>query len=81
MGLIYAVASHVYTETPPSTYDMGVKMIDAILVSDGTYIKRVVYLPFWEGVGHHRSIYVDIQIEYVLGVKISTCIRAQTRRL
>lgn len=55
---------------PPNTYQKGRTPITTILYINGIYICRAGYLPFGEGVGDHRVLFVDMMIAYTLGVNL-----------
>ena len=54
-------------EDPPSTYQRGSTTIDAILFASGFDVQQAGYLPFGEGVGDHKALFVDVIITSTLG--------------
>ena len=51
----------------PSMWTMGKQQINVILVTRLLHVKACRYLPFIHSVGDHRSIWVDIPHEEILG--------------
>ena len=64
-----------------NTYSRGKRPINTILVTRGVGVSKAGYLPFEEGVGDHRSLFVDIVISSVLGVKLPSIETATARGL
>ena len=50
----------------PATWFRGSKQIDAIWATKDIGIIRAAFLPFWFGIGDHRSIFFDVRAEDLL---------------
>jgi exonuclease III len=82
LGLEDKLLERVETEgTHLNTYMGGHAPIDTILCTNGVEISKAGYLPFGEGVGDHRPIFVDISIASTLGMNIPTPRSIKARRL
>ena len=55
-----------------NSFNQGTKPIDTIMATIGIHIRRDGYLPFGDGVGDHRPLFVDATIASTLGVRIIT---------
>ena len=66
---------------PPNTYQRGHIPIDTILCTRGIVVEKAGYLPFGEGVGHHRALFIDVTIASTLGVNLPPDKAASARRL
>ena len=64
-----------------NTYNGGHAPIDSILCTNGVKVIKAGYLPFGEGVGDHRPIFVDITIASTLGVNLPNPLSVKARRL
>ena len=51
----------------PSTWALGRQQIDAILITRSLQVKACGYLPFTQSVGDHRTLWVDLPHESILG--------------
>ena len=69
------------TQQAPATFNRGSAPIDTILCTSGVEILKAGYLPFGEGVGDHRPLYVDVKLASILGVKLPPVKKAKARRL
>ena len=67
--------------TLPPTYQNGVKPIDTIMCTAGIDVQKVGYLPFGDGVGDHRPLFLDVTIASTLGVKMANPTKMAARRL
>ena len=68
-------------EKLPNTYNRGVNPIDTILCTVGINVHKAGYLPFGDGVGDHRPLFMDVTIASTLGVKLPTPKAMSARRL
>ena len=64
-----------------NTYSGGNVPIDTIMCTQGIEVLKAGYLPFGEGVGDHRPIYIDITVASSLGVNLPNPITMKARRL
>ena len=55
--------------------------LDTIMGTVGIQVNNAGYLAFGDGVGDHRSLFVDFTIALTLGVKISNPTIVKARRL
>jgi len=69
------------TVDPPNTYQRGIKPIDTILCTRGIVVEQAGYLPFGEGVGDHRALFIDVTIASTLGVNLPPDKSVRARRL
>ena len=76
-----SLGSIIDVNTALATYQRGSKPIDTILATSGVRVTQAGYLPFGEGVGDHRPLYVDIEIVLVLRTHLSQVTSAAGRRL
>ena len=65
----------------PATYHAGIKPIDDIFISKDLTFRDTGYLPFGDGPGDHRGIYVDIDRASMIGKSIYKIHRQQGRKL
>ena len=68
-------------QEPPNTYQRGRNPIDTILCTRGIEVNKAGYLPFGEGVGDHRALFIDVTIASTLGVNLPPDKTAKARRL
>ena len=54
----------------PATYQRGKLPVNTFMATVGVVIIKTGYLPFGEGVGYHRALFVNIQLISVLGTKL-----------
>ena len=66
---------------PINTYKRGHKPIDTILCTRGIVVEKAGYLPFGEGVGDHRALFIDVTIASILGVNLPPDKAASARRI
>ena len=66
---------------PPNTYNRGHLPIDTILCSPGIQVEQAGFLPFGNGVGDHRPLFIDITIASSLGVNLPPSKSVKARRL
>ena len=66
---------------PPSTYQRGSKTIDTILCTGGVIVKKAGYMPFGEGIGDHRALFIDVTVASTLGVDLPPIQSVKARRL
>ena len=64
-----------------ATYNRGEAPIDTIFCTAGIEVQSAGYLPFGDGVGDHRPIFVDVSIASTLGVNLPPPKSATARRL
>ena len=69
------------TVDPPNTYQRGSKPIDTILCTRGIVVEQAGYLPFGEGVGDHRALFIDVTIASTLGVNFPPDKATRAQRL
>ena len=69
------------TSSLPNTFNRGTKPIDTIMATAGILVRKAGYLPFGDGVGDHRPLFVDVTIASTLGVKLTTPKKMSARRL
>ena len=67
--------------TPPPTMHKGSVPIDDIYVSRNVMIGKSGYLPFGDGPGDHRGIYIDVDLQNLVGGDYHKIHRQQARRL
>ena len=65
----------------PATFNKGVNPIDTIMCTAGITVVKAGYLPFGEGIGDHRPLFMDVTIASTLGVKLTTPKNVVARRL
>ena len=65
----------------PPTQHRGSTPIDDIFVSEDINIVKTGYLPFGDGPGDHRGIFIDVTRESLVGSPIHKIMRSQGRRL
>lgn len=75
-----ALSNNVMPLDYPSICNGDIKSINAILVITGICINITMYLPSSEGVGDRRTIYIGVNIDSVLGIKIPDLIRPQAQK-
>ena len=68
-GLTSAPRTRHGSNTPP-TQHIGSVAIDHIYVTPNLVVGKSGYLPFGDGPGDHRGLYVDIQIQSLIGGNI-----------
>ena len=68
-GLISALRKRHGPNTPPTQHS-GSVVIDDIYVTPNLVVGKSGYLPFGDGPGDHRGLYVDIQIQSLIGGNI-----------
>ena len=66
---------------PPPTQHKGSTPIDDIYVTQNVMIDKAGYLPFGDGPGDHRGLYVDINLQNLVGGDFHKIHRQQARRL
>lgn len=69
--------------SPPSTYfrNFRHKPIDGCYISPNMIIEKGGFLPFGEGIGDHRILYIDIDINSWLEGDLQKIVPSQIRRL
>jgi len=65
----------------PSTWAFGQSQIDAILVTRSLQVNACGYLPYTQAVGDHRTIWVDLPHESILGHRTPRFPTKSARRL
>lgn len=81
LGLYDAMPEKLGNEVEPlKTYQWGCKPIDTIFRTRGVNVCPVDYLPFGEGVGDYRALFVNVTIVSALGVNLSPDKRAKARK-
>ena len=65
----------------PPTYNLGVNPIDTLLCTAGIEVQQAGYLPFGDGVGDHRPLFMDVTVASTLGVKLTEPKKMAARRL
>ena len=53
--------------TPPPTQQKGSFPIDDIYVSGNVLIDKAGYMPFGDGPGDHRGLYIDVNLQNLVG--------------
>ena len=65
----------------PATFHAGSKPIDDILITRDLKFDAVGYLPFGDGPGDHRGVYIDIDKDSMIGRSIYEIHRIKGRKL
>ena len=65
----------------PATHQRGRVPIDSIMTTGAVVIDKAGYLPFGEGVGDHRALFVDVSLVSVLGANLPPIQSARARKL
>ena len=83
IGLINSLHTKHPHLQPPSTYTRNFrnKPIDGCYISPGLHIKRGGFLPFRDGIGDHRILYIDVDIETWFEGDLYNIVPQQIRRL
>jgi len=63
------------------TFNRGINPIDTIMCMAGITVIKAGYLAFGEGVGDHRSLFMDVTVISTLGVKMAVPKKMVARRL
>ena len=79
-GLISALRNRHGTNTPPTQHS-GSVAIDDIYVTHNVLTGKCGYLPFGEGPGDHRGLFVDVNLQSLIGGEFQKVHRQQARRL
>ena len=80
LGMIDAIQHRSKTPGPP-TFVRGQRQIDGAWVTPDIDINGARFLPFFFGVGDHRSMVLDIPLHSILGGDIHKISRPTSRRL
>lgn len=67
--------------SPPPTHQKGSAPIDDIYVTRNIMIDKAGYMPFGDGPGDHRCLYVDVNLQNLVGGDFHKIHRQQARRL
>ena len=83
VGLRNSLHTHHPNKDPPSTYSRNFrnKPIDGCYISPNLPIERGGFLPFKEGIGDHRILYIDINIDTWLEGEMYKIVPLQVRKL
>ena len=79
-GLISALRTRHGTNVPPTQHS-GSVAIDDIYITPNLQVGKAGYLPFGDGPGDHRGLFVDIHIQSIVGGEYQKIHRQQARRL
>ena len=81
VGLHSPIRQKFGDENMPATYHAGSRPIDEIFISRDLNFKAVGYLPFGDGPGDHRGIFIGIFKDSMIGDSINAIHRQQGRKL
>ena len=81
IGLVSAFRVKFGNRTRPATYHRGKDMIDDIFVTKNFRIERTGMFAFGDGPGDHRGLYIDVNIDSLMGSDVYVVQRIQARRL